>query len=135
MQPCMTILTSVLNVKNIARCKMILFDLPDLISLDYPDDRDALKKALDHFKVTLDEISHGRHQSKIWIRQMVQFYLFENGYSQVEIGNIFHQDRTTVYHSIKTVRNYCELYPFRRKEVEELIGITKTDSKLANNCE
>lgn len=110
---------------------MILFDLPNLTALDYPDDRDALKKALDYLKVSLEDISVTRQQPRMWQRQMVQFYLFKNGYSQVEIGNIFRQDRTTMYHSIRTVENYCEIYPFRRKEVEEMF--VKTDSKLLNN--
>ena len=110
---------------------VILFDLPDLAALDYPDDRDALKKALDYLKVSLEDISVTRQQPRMWQRQMVQFYLFKSGYTYREIGNIFHQDRTSVYHSIRTVENYCQLYPFRRKEVEEMF--VKTDSKLLNN--
>lgn len=95
-----------------------LFDLPNLIALDYPDDRDALKKILDHFQTSVEDISLTRRQPIAWIRQMISYYLFKNGYSYREIGNIFGQDRSSVYHSLKVVEKEISIYNLKKKEVE-----------------
>lgn len=98
-----------------------LFDLPDLVALDYPDDRDHLSRVLNYHRVELQELLNGKRQPYLWIRQMISWYLFRNGFSYREIGNIFHQDRTTVYHSLCVVRNYMEVYKCRRKEIEDMV--------------
>lgn len=105
-----------------------LFDLPNLISLDYPDERDAIKKILDHFQTSVEEISITRKRPVAWIRQMISYYLFKNGYSYREIGNIFGQDRSSVYHSVKVVEREISIYNLRKREVE--LMFIKTDSKL-----
>lgn len=102
---------------------MNLFELPDLVYLDYVDHSDIIERVCMFYGVEFEQIKHTRRVPYVWYRQVLTWVLVRNGVPFVEIALIFNQDRTSVYHSLKVVENQTSIYKKKEEELKTLMKI------------
>lgn len=70
-----------------------------------------------------DTIKFSRKREVVNVKKIVALIAYEQGYSHREIGSFLRQDRTTVIHSLKTIKDEISVYAESRERVSRIRAI------------
>lgn len=102
-------------------CDVNYNDLPDAIFASTDIKKKVIDTICDHFKVEFESLKEKtRRQKIVYHRQLIMYFLIENGIGCTLSAKTFDLDHATALHAVKTINNYYDIDKQVNSDVNEI---------------